>query len=386
MAVAAAESYPRQQEAELIHRQKWMDSATWLAETLDGHMRTTIPLEYRDNELYSDDGREMSVIFRNAIDDAYTLAEKSPNLMFEIRRRHTEMQELDEMFEMAEGNKPNTMVVISDFPAELYSQTKNIGGFDVNRKQTWMRVIHLGTDGILRVMNQSLDRSERKSLEAIYGYFGLQPQPGELLGQRINLDLPDEEAQRLPDILTEVYDGDLSGRYGGKWYAGIRSHEGLPPSVETFDFVCNQTDIIAALIDAEANDSTDVISRIGIAELLRDRYQEFKSSSQSSLPGLSPKPLPRIPSNPISYRDVMYAAERAIVAGRIPSGCGMSVGGGPGDVLLSGAGYGNQTTGEEDYDINQLDYCRKCQAPPKKGEKMKLCGPCKICRDCDPTK
>jgi hypothetical protein len=46
-------------------------------------------------------------------------------------------------------------------------------------------------------------------------------------------------------------------------------------------------------------------------------------------------------------------------------------------------GVGSQSKSGENYKFNKKAYCVVCQAPPKKGEAKKWCGPCSICRPCD---
>ena len=167
-----------------IEKRLQNDAETWFAEVLPGSMRT--PFEYYDDgqELRAEDGSSLREVFEDAIVEARQLITDQPELLFELRRRQIEREELADMHDMARGVLPNTMVVLSDFPPELMNATQDVGGYNVGRKQTMLRVITF--DGQkLKMFSQSLDQSDRTSLEAIYRQCGFQPEPGELLGQRM---------------------------------------------------------------------------------------------------------------------------------------------------------------------------------------------------------
>ena len=46
-------------------------------------------------------------------------------------------------------------------------------------------------------------------------------------------------------------------------------------------------------------------------------------------------------------------------------------------------GKDKKNTGETKYSFDKEMFCVVCQAPPKKEEKKKMCGPCGICKGCD---
>jgi len=165
--------------------QAYEDMATWLAESLDGSMQTSFDFHFDGNEILSDDGRGMRKIFDEAINDADEECATNPAFGFEARRRRIEREEYDQMVDMMKGDAPNTMIVVSDFPPELMKATEDVGGYNAKRKQTMVRIITKKPEGRLNITTQSLDKSDRESLEMIYRSFGLEPQSGELLGQRI---------------------------------------------------------------------------------------------------------------------------------------------------------------------------------------------------------
>src|SRR5690606_20043780 len=116
-----------------------------------------------------------------------------------------EYEEYQDMLAMARGDLPNTMVVVSDFAPERMNATRDVGGYNVTRKQTMLRVITRSADGKLKMYSQSLDGSNRKALESMYAFLGFDVRHGELLSQRIHTDIDKHEQELLVDQLMGVY-------------------------------------------------------------------------------------------------------------------------------------------------------------------------------------
>ena len=133
---------PRYTEAAIDHnKQTYEDMTTLLAEAVESPMRTPFEFTFDGSDLFAGDGRPLTPIFDEAITEAEQIAEECPELDFEIRRRQHDRDELDDMLAMARGELPNTMVVVSDFPSELMNATKDVGGYNVTRQQTMLRVL-----------------------------------------------------------------------------------------------------------------------------------------------------------------------------------------------------------------------------------------------------
>lgn len=359
-----------------IERRIYDDSTTWLAEVLDGPMLTTFEYMYDGGELYSQDGSPLRPIFETAITDARKIAAANPNLAFELRRRLIEYEEYEVMLEMAESG-PNTMVVVSDFPPELQDSTTDIGGYNVSRKQTMLRVITRMSDGSIRMQSRSLDRSDRSSLEAIYRYLGHEDvAAGELLGQRVMIDLQESEQELLVEDLTRVYDRSMAEKYGGHWYAG-----GVPAEVvNTYDFVKMQSDLIAEFVWQQmvAPEYAESL-RYGIAAAIENRYkQRFEVNVVDGIYTAIAKPS--------LYDEIHRAANYAMMNGRTFSGCGMSLRAdeqGTARAEMTELGFGNKSDEESSYKFDKRMHCVVCQAKPKQNEPKKMCGPCGICKGCD---
>src|SRR6185312_9732947 len=114
------------------------DTATWLAEALNGNMRTSFEYSTDGLELYGEDGGAVGEIFDGAVTAAQEIVKRNPGLLFELRRRIIERGEYDDMLAMARGEF-NTMVVVSDFPPELMGAQEDVGGYNASRKQTMLR-------------------------------------------------------------------------------------------------------------------------------------------------------------------------------------------------------------------------------------------------------
>lgn len=322
------------------------DTTTWLAEVMDGQMRTPFEYTFDGQELYGKDGGALKPIFDTAIVDADRIARNDPSLAFEARRRRTEKGEYKDMLAMERGELPNTMVVVSDFPKELMGATKDTGGYNTTRKQTMLRVIYKQPDGKLAMVSQSLDMSDRTALEALYGYMGFVAQPGELLGQRMHVDMQPEQQEFLIDWLTSVYDRSLQARRGGEWYAGRTPAE----MANTYDFVRSQTDLLETYLQqVQKNGESDGL-RYGLAAAMAKRFTRKQTRSFAHT-YLSDNQL---------LDEMGRAGHEARLDGKVFSGCGVTslpMGVQATEGELSALGYGNK---EESDKFGPLKFkCKK---------------------------
>jgi hypothetical protein len=351
-----------------INQRLFNDTTTWLAEALDGNMRTTFEFSFDGNEIYSQDGGSLRDVFEKSLDDSVSLP---VNLGFEWRRRKHELAEYEEMLSMMKDDGFNTMIVISDFPDELNGQPYDEGGYNVSRKQTMLRVITKTEGNRLILTTQSLDGSDRRALEAVYGYFGLTPEPGELLGQRIHINANKASQESLINELTSVYDASLSNQYSGVFYAGRRKSA----LGDTFDFVKAQSDLIEYYMQNSNyfGDNPNIL--LGVTRVIEDRYNNQTNQIKHYF----------APNFESITSQINLATRQSLFENKQYSGCGLSL---SGDQTLAEkltqAGYGNKLNPEQKYSFNKKMHCVVCQAPPKKlDEPKKMCGPCGICKSCD---
>ena len=376
----AAQPIERNQEPFDREERLRNDTTTWLAETLHGSMRTNFEFRFDGVELYGEDGGALGEVFDDAIETAEAIVSENPNLLFELRRRLIEREEYEDMIAMANGEAPNTMVVISDYPPELMPADDSLGGYNGRRKQTMMRIIAKQDDGSIKVTTQSLDGSNRQGLEAIYDRFGIQPMKGELLGQRIKLDMPQAWQAYLADSLRNHYDASLTEQFGGAWHAGIRQDDARE-RLDTHEFARHQTDLIEWFVQAKLADPVGAEDlRYMLAATAHKRYERLVASGR----GEAAFAVMVTDDELMMYREIEMATAQAQLRGDDFSGCGVSVSAQDRTRdQLENSGYGNKADKSTSYKFDRKMHCVVCQPNPKKNEAKKLCGPCGICRGCD---
>lgn len=374
------------------------DTTTWLAETLHGSMRTSFEFNFDGQELRAEDGSSLNDIFDESIAEAKTITESNPSMLFELRRRLIERDELDDMYKMINGELPNTMVVISDFPPELMNAKEDVGGYNANRQQTMMRVITLGENGKLRITTQSLDGSDRQALEAIYAGLTEPVQEGELLSQRIYRDMSPQHQENLTDNLTKVYDDSLTQEKGGEWHAGI-SQRPDRNIVNTYDFARAQTDVMEWFVGEKLADSAGAEKlRYKLAATVGARHKRYLKASQSSqtAPGrVSYESLVNVDSI-ASSMGLQYELNReekqAIARGEEYSGCGFTAkaedgsDGLSGNDILDSLGYGNKSGSGGRDKLGSLKFkCPKGHENTRpKNKLIPHCTTCGVAVDCKP--
>lgn len=312
------------------------DTATWLAETLDGSMRTPFEFHFDGHDLIAEDGSNMRAILNDSLKDAERIAQERPSLSFELRRRQLELDEYHDILDMVRGNGTNALVVLSDFPPELMDVHEDVGGYNIMRKQTMLRV--LTWDGTaLKMYSQTLDQSDRKALEAVYQHFGKTPEAGELLGQRLPLTVTTEEQDHLTDRVMGIYDRSLRAQYGGSWYAGRAE-----APRDTYQFVLRQNDLLNHFASRFMNQTPTEDEYYNLAALVEKR---FAAPMQRGMTVLQAEvALQGFITNTLE-RELLHAGNEARAAGRTFSGCGVSVSKNNqtnADSQLGSLGYGNQ--------------------------------------------
>ncbi len=362
-------------------RRLYDDTTTWLAEVVHGSMQSEFVYELNGQDLVAEDGSSLKQIFEDALDESYKLP---ANLYFESRRRQHELEEYQDMLAMAQGGGPNTMVVVSDFPQELEGHNEDVGGYNVTRQQTMLRVISRRQDGSLHIQSQSLDGSNRRALEQLYEYLEVdKPEQGELLGQRrhFNLDSDIEQAKLIGDLRGQ-YDQSLKVQTGAEHFAGIKHGR----QTDTLNFVKAQTDVLQMYFDKVETINDDNQLLYAVAATITERFSgalklgrlgDDTAWTTDSTTGF-------VPERELADQ-VWQAAQRATSAGKTFSGCGGSIKAGTTDAngQLSELGYGDKADEKTSYSFNKKQHCVVCQPKPKDDEPKKMCGPCGICRSCD---
>jgi hypothetical protein len=363
-----------------------LDFVTWAAEALHGSMRTPTEyvLDYENQEIIAEDGSRLGKIFQDSINYAEQMVQTQPQLAFELRRRKIEFEEYSEMVQMMNGLLPDTMIVVSDFPPELMSYPKDVGGYNVNRKQTFLRVIHRRNDGTMQMFSQTLDGSNRKALEAVYRSQGFVAEEGEMLGQRMHIDLREDNPADLVDALMRTYDLSLNSQTGLNFRAGILASNSRVDN--TLDFVKNQKDIVDYAV-AQIQNGVLEENRYDLVALLVKRFDAVgRNDSMELFQGYYNSASGFMIQQTHLQQDLLMAGIEARLAGKVYSGCGITSTSSLDAVdELNKAGFGNKTeSSNEDYSFDSYQYCVSCQAPPSsEEEKKKWCGPCGLCKSCD---
>jgi hypothetical protein len=348
-------------EQELLEQKRY-DLKTQFAELVDGTMRTEFELYFNGHDLIGEDGRSLDKTTQDALDDAKDIVREKPNLWFEIRRRSIEREEFEELIKMARGEGPNTIVVISDFPPELMNTKKDVGGYNVTRKQTMKRVITRQLDGNMRMVSRSLDGSNREALEAICSHLNFEPAEGELLGQRIRKDLSPEQQETLDSELTGVYDTSLTEQFGGKWHAGRRPADYR----NTYDFVCLQEDLLEECLRL---DKLGWLNEEVMYDMAATMNKRFEAEKQKLLNNPTAQSFVRPPTFNLGmlHQEMNLAGHEARQAGKSFSACGVTLGAeGMSENEFEQAGYGNKT-GEKDCEF----VSKKCPVCGEKNAKTK---------------
>lgn len=353
-------------------RQAEYDIVTQFSEIVDGSMLTSFELNFDGRELYGPDGRGMYEVIQSALEHAEDMAQTSPGLSFELRRRRLEKEEYQLALDMARGKGPNTMIVISDFPPELYGASEDVGGYNVTRRQTMLRILARQPNGNIKMTSQSLDGSDPRALEAIYDYFDISSEPGEKLGQRIHQNLSANEQDDIVDVLRQAYDQSLRDQYGGEWHAGRRPADYR----NTYDFVCGQWDIVRSCVGLQLEGRLTQQAMYDHAALMQKRFREQKDSKVISL-----IPHFQTVNNAALAEEARLAGLEAAQGGEVFSACGVTIqaeGDESTESLLGSAGYGSkaESGGRDRY--GSLKF--KCpNGHVNERPRNKLIDNCKVC-------
>lgn len=367
---------------EFDHEERaYNDLTTWAAEVLDGNMRTPFEYDFDGQELYASDGGALGKIFADAVTDAYEIVSEEPLLDFEPDRRKIEGEEYLDMIKMAKGELPNTMMIVSDYPEELRHVRKDVGGYNSTRQQAMFRLITLTPAGKIRITSQSLDKSDRESLDNIYQHFGFEPEDGRLLGQRMHLQLSEQKQQVVMDEATAAYDDKLTELHGGQYYAGRRPEKNR----NTYDFVIKQQDLIQAYLANPTNSN-----KYSFAAALEERWQKNRSYkpdfySNNTEPGRVTFRREEINADLMMkvQAEMNKAGSNARARGKVFSGCGATIEANDGEEKdaadeLSSLGYGNKYEEGDKYGSLTFSCQRGHRNRRPYGKKIPECTTCGI--------
>jgi hypothetical protein len=250
-------------------------------------------------------------------------------------------------------------------------------GFNPDRKLGFIYHARCEDDGSVVLQTQTVDRSEQGAFDAI-----------------------DEAKRHDPDMdidtMTRIYDGFLYKKYGQYFFAGRTEQE-----QNAWTFINQQHDLIKFHIH-----KLESIARANLPE--PDKTLDIKNHMYSvwaafakRFKGQVNKPvetneLPEHFEWRLSGAEVFHLqleTNRALeeFAGTPWIGCGGSIlvdkelqdikDALPEDVFK--AIFGDSSKSSEVYKFDKKMFCVVCQAPPRRGETKKKCGPCGLCKSCD---
>lgn len=220
------------------------DELTEASEKLSVAMRNPFEFEMRsDGELYFQDG-SVGDVLRKSVLVAEEIVKTNPQFMTELIRRRIELQEYDDQRKLALGGEgdPDVLVVLSPIPDAVLAGV-DLGAYDIGRRKTLVRVYERTGAGI-RSTSMSLDRTDRRGLQAIAREFGQAIYENEG-SEDILMKRFWGHSASLRDPVTAVrrlYDEQLAHQYGGEWYAGRQDDKVL----DALEFIKSQEDIVEA--------------------------------------------------------------------------------------------------------------------------------------------
>lgn len=359
------------------------DAVTQFAEIVDGQMRSTFELQFTGHDLVGRDGRGVDKLTQDGLTLARQEAKDNPNLWFEVGRRSHEREEFKELLDMAAGNGSNTMVVTSEFPSALKESTEDIGGYNVTRQQTMVRVYTRLPNGNIMMHSQTLDGSDRDSLEAIHQAFGHETDDGvELLGQRISAELPVDQQANLVDRIVGIYDRQMSDKFGGVWYAGRRPADYR----NTYNFVQRQTDLVEACVEHVLDGTLTDQLMYNMAATMQARFDSEEARQYTANPKVDilTEMVTRInyDSRGLQY-EIRMAGQNARSRGMTFSGCGETLradgSGDSADTAITEAGFGSKMGETKSWHGGKRYFNKKCVSCEEVKPEV---GACHICKDC----
>lgn len=231
-------------EADMQRARLYTNELTNVSERLAAPMSNSFTYELReDGHLWYQD-QSIGELLDAGVETARLIAQSQPHFMVEYVRRQIERQEYDEQRALAlRSQGHDAMIVISPMP-DAVGDGVDLGAYDSTRKKTLVRV-YQRTEGGLKSLSLSLDRSDRQGLQAIAERFGGSiadnESSEEILAKRFYTSTHDH-SDHLGAVVRSTYDEVLSKKFGGNWYAGRQDDIVL----DTMTFAAQQTDLVKA--------------------------------------------------------------------------------------------------------------------------------------------
>lgn len=256
-------------------------------------------------------------------------------------------------------------------------------GFNAERKLGFIYRAFANTDGSVTLESQTVDNSDEDAFKAV-----------------------EEAAQYDTDAdmetLLRTYDGILVQKHGGWFRAGRRNarpHENAWNELLKYPGLIKH--FVRRIEEIAASDQPRAVLRRDIQHLKIGVWKTFKELIYGDLrqPNPSQAQMAAVALGGSNYQQyelynnlVSNSYQQAKEEGDIMIYCGGAARAedneGQGNIDMKSTfdnifGEKTQTSKQESYSFDKRMYCVVCQAPPKKEETKKMCGPCGICKQCD---
>lgn len=304
------------------------------------------------------------------LDVAEKEAQADPRRKFLARKAHEDLQVGVKLNELKPGEQ---LVWYSAYPKNeenmFGKKFLRERGFLTEREAGFIYLATANQDDSLTLESQIVDKSDEDGFSKVM----------EQIEYYDEVDI---------DVLTNLYDSVLFEKTGTFHFAGKKyGHKGE----NAWQEIQKHRDIIETHLN-----KLEIFAKMGGAShVLEPMLKQHTYGVWATFKARLNQQPATSGDNVIYYEQPRYAnVEQEIYAnlinfasrGEQMVGCGGSI---SIDTLMSADSkdvfdsmFGQSKT-RESYSFNKNMYCVVCQAPPKKNESKKMCGPCGLCRSCD---
>ena len=355
------------------------EELSYIAEGIDRHSHTSFTLRHHNEKglVFFDKGEWRPYL--GTLVTGLKVAEKEAESDYR-KSFLVEMaaEDLETGYKMQKLEPGQSMVWYSAFPEQAHGQYGSDFmidlGFQPKRRMGFIYKATKNEDGSVTLDSHTVDNSDE---EAFAGA----------------MQSAENDSGADIETLVRAYDGRMFLKYGKEFRAGRSSDDALTEE-NAWDFVNRHEPLFnyyfSEIIKLAYSDLSGKALRRAKERLTYGVWARTKELLEEEDLGLRTSY-----ANDVSFyeqeqqiaRDVENAHRNAAARGDIMTGCGGSLRGesdesDPDKVFA--AIFGERKKDDSDsYTFNKKMFCVVCQAPPKKDENKKDCGPCGICKGCD---
>ncbi len=365
------------------------EELSYLVEGIDRASRTSFTLPSQVGELvYFNEGewQPYNAMLMKGLEVARHEAQQDRRRQFLVDRA---VQDLTKGYAMSSLQPGEQHIWYSSFDHDTARQYGDLFmqscGFRPDKQLGFIYSAQCQEDGSVLLESQTVDQSDAEAFAAVDATIAFDP----------DTDL---------DALVRTYDGALAKKHGGSFFAGRRD---VDIKENAWEAVLQQRDLIDYHLDKLETIARLPLPRdeleVATKEHLYGVWAAFKTRIDSAHPRYRVLDQQQLWSGGVQdntsmimyhqlqlKNEVQTAFKDFARQGRVLSGCGGSIKVFSGEDSIMDASarevfgsiFGKEVTSEK-YSFDKKMYCVDCQAPPKKGDSKKACGPCGLCRGCD---